>query len=278
MTARLTGIISLFAILALAGAPGARTWHVTVDGTGDAPTLKAALDSATAGDTVLVGPGEYVTPGLIMTDGVALVGEFGAAQTRVVPYLPPYDPRPDPYAISCGPLALRTIISGLWFDGWIGGIGSGAVSIGWSNDVRVEYCIFTGNDPAGVDISGGSQVHLHNNTFVGNTKSIVNYSGFGSCIHNIIWDPTQGILGFVPVCNDALQPDYLPLELTSANFFSDPLFCGPNDFRISPDSPCAPGQSPMGSQCDLVGALPVGCTPTPTKQRTWGGLKSIYKK
>ncbi len=36
-----------------------RTWHVLADGTGDAPTIQAAVDSAQAGDEVLVGPGRY---------------------------------------------------------------------------------------------------------------------------------------------------------------------------------------------------------------------------
>lgn len=37
----------------------ARTWRVTIDGTGDAPTIQAAIDSCAAGDSVFVGPGRY---------------------------------------------------------------------------------------------------------------------------------------------------------------------------------------------------------------------------
>jgi hypothetical protein len=40
------------------GGPG-RTWEVNVAGTGDAPTVQAAIDSAVTGDIVVVGPGRY---------------------------------------------------------------------------------------------------------------------------------------------------------------------------------------------------------------------------
>ena len=60
----------------------------------------------------------------------------------------------------------------------------------------------------------------------------------------------------------------------NGNISADPLFCDPEngDFRLQEDSPCAPG-----TECDLIGAWPVGCGPTAAEQTTWGGLKARFR-
>lgn len=53
--------LALIAVLVAAFAlpASARTWRIRVDGTGDAPTIAAAVAASSDGDSILVGPGTY---------------------------------------------------------------------------------------------------------------------------------------------------------------------------------------------------------------------------
>ncbi|UCG50516.1 MAG: right-handed parallel beta-helix repeat-containing protein [Candidatus Latescibacterota bacterium] len=47
----------------------AKTWYIKADGSGDAPTIQAGVDSAAVGDTVLVAPGRYTDSSEVLIKG-----------------------------------------------------------------------------------------------------------------------------------------------------------------------------------------------------------------
>ncbi|GJM43560.1 MAG: hypothetical protein DHS20C21_04020 [Gemmatimonadota bacterium] len=72
MTGRL--VLVLAALLVSPPALSARTWHINPDGTGDAPTIQAGIDSAAVGDTVALSAGEFHEVDLEIPSGMTILG------------------------------------------------------------------------------------------------------------------------------------------------------------------------------------------------------------
>ncbi len=70
-------------VLIVGSTSEARTWVVEPDGSGDAPSLLAAADSAATGDSILVQPGTYSEFDIRVADGVSVIGVGGAAVTVI---------------------------------------------------------------------------------------------------------------------------------------------------------------------------------------------------
>jgi nitrous oxidase accessory protein NosD len=76
-------LVAIALSLAAPGMATARTWNIQVDATGDAATIQAGIDSAAAGDTVLVGPGTYFENLSVVNKDIRLLGEGGPEATIV---------------------------------------------------------------------------------------------------------------------------------------------------------------------------------------------------
>jgi predicted outer membrane repeat protein len=74
-------------VLVCAGGSPARTWNVNPEGTGDAPTIQAAIDSSVEGDVVLLASGVYTGLGNRDVDfkgrAVTVESSAGAAATTI---------------------------------------------------------------------------------------------------------------------------------------------------------------------------------------------------
>jgi len=67
----------------------------------------------------------------------------------------------------------------------------------------------------------------------------------------------------------------------NGNISVEPQFCGikfSGNYYLQSDSPCAPGNHPDGYDCGLIGALPVNCGKVDVEKKSWGTIKSLYKK
>jgi hypothetical protein len=86
---RLLFVVVLLLMLVPALASG-RTWYIRTDGSGDAPTIQAGVDSTVPGDTVLVAEGFYAETVTITGphDGITVLSESGPDVTIISPAAP----------------------------------------------------------------------------------------------------------------------------------------------------------------------------------------------
>ncbi|MDH4038264.1 MAG: hypothetical protein OEX18_15085 [Candidatus Krumholzibacteria bacterium] len=272
-------ILAAFAGLLLVGTAPARTWYVAADGSGDAPTIAAAVDSSASGDVILVGPGTHFVSdaagsGVLLKAGTSLVSEEGPASTVLKPGNPP-----QPGLVSTRD---NCVVSGFTVlgAGLIGAVSP--VHIG-GDFVEVSNNIIDSAFSGAPSITlGGTFVSIHNNACLGTGSGlylVANPEG-AEIRNNIILNGVEGgesCFGVQIHCN-LINGSQGACPYRFNNFSGDPMFCGEGNYYLQSDSPCAPGNHPDGVDCGLIGPLPVGCGPVRTEMKTWGGVKAIYRE
>ena len=262
-------------VLMLAPAVIARTWYIAPNGTGDAPNIQAGIDSATAGDTVLVSCGIYYESGIHMRSGVVLLGDTTEGDSAII------DAQERFNVLNCAGCDGTTIIEGLtikngkredWYPTQGGGMdlascyltirrcvfsenkaSYGAAVFAFGGQVAIEDCIFTKNyagEGAAIFISYMNMT-IRSCTFVGNysdkgTVFIQSYRG--SQILDCTFYANEAGSGSGIYCADFSSPT-----------IGRTVFCG--GLRGHPVS-CGYASAPVLGCCDIYGNMGgdwVGC-------------------
>jgi parallel beta-helix repeat protein len=275
-------VSALLFILGSSGILEARTWYINEAGTGDAPTIQAAMDSAAYGDTVLVGPGTYYGR-ILMTDGTVLKSASGPEVTILSSS--PWD------VVGFGPGVSGTL------DGFtlVAASGSihGAVACWEAIDFVIKDNVLTGNNVAGIMCEASARGEISGNTVVDNMGIgiWISLMSYDLNVHNNIC--VGNIWGGIQVreseadfeCNDCWGNGDFDYDIDISwdpysNFTQDPLFCDREggDFTLNSCSPCLPGNHPYGYDCGLIGALEQGCySPSQAQRQSWGMVKALFR-
>jgi hypothetical protein len=193
-----SAVVSVVLILLFLSGASARSWRITSDGTGDAPTIQAGIDSAGAGDTVLVMPGVY-SENLVIKDAVVLKSSDGRDSTSVKPAMP------DAPLVRCDSLGSGIVIEGFTFRDAHSVTGNAGI-LGQDSWLEITANRFTNNYSAGnggaIALYGGGGM-ISGNVFEADTAG----TGGGTTSGNIFEaDSIQGYWGGAIHCADNASP------------------------------------------------------------------------
>ncbi len=174
--------VLFLALLVPCSASDATTWFVP----SQCPTIQAGIDSASAGDTVLVACGTYYDCGhedpwgiiscVLMKSGVCLRSETGNPNCATV------DARYCGRAIACEGVDSTTTIEGLTITGGLWDVGGGVWCYGSSP--RIRNCVFLENQT----YHGGGLALWESRAMVSDCVFTSNYAEFGggaiSCVQS----------------------------------------------------------------------------------------------
>lgn len=186
----ITMVIAILVAASGFGTASAGIWNVYEDGSGDAPFIQAAIDSAASGDTILVWAGEYVEDLFIEGKSLSLIAPEGSDFTTLL--------ETDAVAVAWveGDDAHEFYIEGFSLEGT--GLGT-AVALALKNMVwfhvtlctvsgfqrgsaawgsgEISHCVFSDNSESDVDGGGiylGSHgfIQVSSSQFINNTCTV----------------------------------------------------------------------------------------------------------
>jgi len=263
-----------------------RIWYVQADGMGDAPTIQAAVDSCTHGDTVMVADGVYIGEGNGAIDfrgrRIFITSENGPEYAIIDAQGRASEPR-RVFAFDDDQDS-SFVIDGLTIRGGYGPVFSGSPSGGGmlidQASPTIKNCVFTQNEAVlgGAVFANHAAPRLINCTFVGNSayygSAVLAFNNSTVIMENCIMAFNQlsgpvscfELSAVTVTCSNSFGNSgnnwsgcLAGQEGINGNISSDPLLCDPNAgaFGLFIDSPCAPANNACAV---LIGAVDVRCT------------------
>jgi predicted outer membrane repeat protein len=151
------------AFMMTSGTALCRTWEINTTGTGDAPTIQAGIDSAAAGDTVLVNVGTYNEHDIQMKSGVVLTSYSGLWEYTII------DAGGQGRVITCDGVDATGVIYGFTItgghaSGFSGYDSGGGIACLNYSAPEIRMCAITGNT---ADHEGGGVLcHDHSSPYI----------------------------------------------------------------------------------------------------------------
>ncbi len=146
----LASLLTAAALLLLTSPAQPRTWHILPDGSGDAPTIQAGVDSATAGDTVELACGTYYEHDIVMKDGITVRGAVLSGCSVINAQI-------EGRCFYIGTVGPSTIIEGLTMTNACGPGGFGGAICIYEASPTISKCRFIQNVGSGT----GGAIYVH---------------------------------------------------------------------------------------------------------------------
>lgn len=251
-------VYMLLIAVVFSGVAQGKAWRVEKDGSGDFVAIQPALNAASPGDTVLIGPGRYTETELVTTadwaeevyasvwtDSISIIGS-GAGVTIIGPEYgsKQFAPRPkgiygasDADSGTIEQLSIENVRDGIY---WIRGVrvaaceivgGVDGINLFTSGIVTIDNVEFNNIENHGIFAWGKDTLHLDNCQFIsieggvsviGVSEVIINSCSFSDHVVGVQYDTSIGIISDCVFSN---IENCCFVSLTSFTEMSDSQLC-----------------------------------------------------
>lgn len=291
-------VFSLLTLIFLHGSAASQTtWVVRSDGSGDVPTIKAAIESAVSGDAISVWGGDYYEDSLVV-DGKDIHFQY---QNGVPVIISSYYRQGS--GITFRNVGPQTNLFGFEFREYATGISiensggmfwyciisdcdTGIEVSGASTSPGIQF-ILVESCGTGISLLDGSGISIRNMTIVDALTGIESLGGSAVITRSIVNGCETGALcsgGSISLsCNNFYlnTTDYSGCAAGIDDFYGLTRFCyaaegSPGPYYLHVDSPCWAENNACSANVGVFTSSP-GCIGTAVEETSWGAIKKIHR-